>query len=525
MSDPVIWLTNVSKTYLLHNSPVDQMKYVFNLKNIGLPPSVPPEKFEALHDISLQISAGEKVGIVGRNGSGKSTLLKIISENKVQTSGRVRVQGTTQALHTAGYGFDLEMTGRENVMSSLQNNSPSTHELDMAVESIVDFCELGEFFDQPAKTYSAGMLSRLMFAVATEIKPNILIVDEVLGAGDGYFIAKSRNRVEKLISNGCTMLLVSHSMSQVLELCDRVLWLHKGRLIGDGDAFDVIKKYEAFLNGSIDEYEINNNSDTVKQGEALHASISASDPQAEPDHKKNCTSKKAKQKKDEFIPIPLDQSSNKAESFESSPSEAAARVASSGDPDIRKRTPNLQPISELFVSAKRLQLIKLDEPIGFDFPARGGIQRWKQDSPLEFVGFTMLSNHKKTNKFLLHNDVDFVMQFKCLKSGTFILRYALVITDFNGRIKVKNLNSTPDVCSLKAGDLRTAFVSTTPLLLGGGDYVVSIGLYEFEEIEKIEKTVCYDILSRSFEFNVHIDDSLLPVAAEFDHPSNWSFGH
>ena len=204
-------------------------------------------KHTALRSIDLTIHEGEKIGIIGRNGSGKTTLLKLISRNTTPTGGVLNVQGNVQALMQVGLGFHPEFTGRANINAALiyQNYSPAERK---AVEDdIIDFCELGDFIDQPLKTYSLGMQARIQFACATAIKPEILIVDEILGAGDAYFSVKSSNRMEKLTQTGCTLLLVSHSMTQILQFCDRCIWIDNGIVLRDGPAKNVIVEYEAYM--------------------------------------------------------------------------------------------------------------------------------------------------------------------------------------------------------------------------------------------------------------------------------------
>ena len=246
-----IHLKNVFKVYKLHGSQGNQLIDVLGLQRFGFKTKTPSKTFSALSDISLDVPRGHRIGIIGRNGAGKTTLLKLICGNFAPTSGEVAVNGTVQALMNIGLGFHPEYTGRENVEASLQYNGLTRNEYHKAMEDIITFCELGDFLDQPFKTYSLGMQARLMFAAATAIKPDILIIDDVLGAGDAYFIAKSKARIEKLVSSGCTMLLVSHSMQQVLELCDEAIWLDQGRIRMQREAFLVVKAYEEYLHTPI----------------------------------------------------------------------------------------------------------------------------------------------------------------------------------------------------------------------------------------------------------------------------------
>jgi lipopolysaccharide transport system ATP-binding protein len=248
MSDepPAISLKGVSKIYRLYGSLTEQALDVFGLSKLLFWRRPGYAEHWALKDINLEIRRGERVGILGRNGAGKTTLLKIITSNFLPTTGDVIVNGSVQALMGVGLGFHPEFTGHENIRSSLTYNGLSGRDLDVALTEVIKFVELGEFLHQPVKTYSLGMQARLMFAASTAIKPDILIIDEILGAGDAYFSAKSSHRMEKLTSTGCTLLLVSHSTQQVLQFCSRAIWLECGQIVMDGEALGVVKAYEEF---------------------------------------------------------------------------------------------------------------------------------------------------------------------------------------------------------------------------------------------------------------------------------------
>ena len=246
-ANAVITARGLYKEYSLFPSPTAQLSDMLGLHRLRFRKKPEYPKHTALRSIDLTIHEGEKIGIIGRNGSGKTTLLKLISRNTTPTGGVLNVQGNVQALMQVGLGFHPEFTGRANINAALiyQNYSPAERK---AVEDdIIDFCELGDFIDQPLKTYSLGMQARIQFACATAIKPEILIVDEILGAGDAYFSVKSSNRMEKLTQTGCTLLLVSHSMTQILQFCDRCIWIDNGIVLRDGPAKNVIVEYEAYM--------------------------------------------------------------------------------------------------------------------------------------------------------------------------------------------------------------------------------------------------------------------------------------
>jgi lipopolysaccharide transport system ATP-binding protein len=200
--------------------------------------------FHALKDISFEVSAGERVGIIGRNGSGKSTLLQIISGTLKQTSGEICVRGKIAALLELGSGFNPEYTGRENVVVNGLLLGLSEKQLNDKMEDILAFAEIGNFVDQPVKSYSSGMLMRLAFAVQTALEPAILIVDEALAVGDAPFQAKCFTRMRDLAAKGVTILLVSHDIATVRTFCTRALCLNKGEVYAFGEVKGVCDAYE-----------------------------------------------------------------------------------------------------------------------------------------------------------------------------------------------------------------------------------------------------------------------------------------
>lgn len=202
--------------------------------------------FPALRGVDCTIRTGERVAIIGRNGAGKSTLLKLISGNFRPSSGILTVNGRVSALLDLGLGVHEDLTGEQNIRSALAYNGLTRAHLQEAVADITGFCELGEFLRQPVRHYSSGMRARLYFALATALDPDILIIDEVLGAGDAYFAQKCAARIERLTGSGCTMLLVSHNLGQVAMLCDRAIWLEAGTIQADGPALEVISRYKEF---------------------------------------------------------------------------------------------------------------------------------------------------------------------------------------------------------------------------------------------------------------------------------------
>ncbi len=203
--------------------------------------------FEAVSNASFTIREGEMVALMGRNGSGKSTLLKIIAGVYKPSGGRVHVNGAVAPLLELGAGFHSELTGRENILLNGLLMGYSKRQMLEREKRIVEFAEIDQFIDVPVKQYSTGMYTRLAFAVATEVDPDILLMDEILAVGDYSFQLKCFDRIQRFRASGKTILFVSHSMQQVLEYCDRAILLEKGHIIGDGPPENVIELYKASL--------------------------------------------------------------------------------------------------------------------------------------------------------------------------------------------------------------------------------------------------------------------------------------
>jgi len=200
--------------------------------------------FDAIRNLSLEIPKGQMLGLIGRNGSGKSTLLKIIAGVYRPTNGTVMVKGTMAPLIELGAGFHHELTGRENILLNGLLMGYSKREMQRREQSIIDFAEIGDFIDAPVKQYSSGMYMRLAFSVATEVDPEILVIDEILAVGDTPFRIKCFERIEAFRRARKTILLVSHDMQQVAKYCDRAVLLERGEIMAQGNPTDVIDAYK-----------------------------------------------------------------------------------------------------------------------------------------------------------------------------------------------------------------------------------------------------------------------------------------
>jgi lipopolysaccharide transport system ATP-binding protein len=234
----LIELKNVSKRYRMHHS---RELLAHKARRIGRAEG--DLMFEALHDVSFSIRAGERVAIVGGNGAGKSTLLSIIAGVTAPSEGSVRTEGRVGALLELGTGFHEDLTGRENIRVNASLLGLTAKQLERQFDSIVEFAEVGAFLDEPLRAYSSGMAARLGFAVAIHVEPEILVLDEVMAVGDGKFQAKCRQKIDELVAGGVTLLFVSHAMDAVAEICDRAIWLRQGHVAEDGAAAAVIAAY------------------------------------------------------------------------------------------------------------------------------------------------------------------------------------------------------------------------------------------------------------------------------------------
>ena len=201
----------------------------------------------AVNDLSIDIPYGSVLGVVGANGAGKSTLMRVISGILPPTAGRVEVYGKVSTLLALGVGFNPSMSGRENVLLGGLAAGMSRQEIDKHFEEIADFAELGDAIDAPMRTYSSGMYARLGFSVAVTVRPDILIVDEALSTGDARFKEKSLNKMKELRSDASALILVSHALGTIQDMCNEVAWMHKGKLIQRGEPSKVVQAYQEFL--------------------------------------------------------------------------------------------------------------------------------------------------------------------------------------------------------------------------------------------------------------------------------------
>jgi lipopolysaccharide transport system ATP-binding protein len=239
LQDAVV-VDGVHKWYRVYASPTERIKRVLGVRSRHL-------DFRALDDVSFEVTPGTAVGIIGENGAGKTTLLKLIAGTTLPTAGEVKVRGVVAAILELGAAFHPEFSGRDNAVLYGALMGLDRNAMDGRLQDIFDFAELGEFINHPIKSYSTGMMMRLAFAVATHVDPDVLVVDEALAVGDGYFQKKCVDRIRAIRDCGTTILFCSHSMYYVSLFCNRVLWLREGRIEADGTAQEVVTAYEEFL--------------------------------------------------------------------------------------------------------------------------------------------------------------------------------------------------------------------------------------------------------------------------------------
>ena len=240
MNDHIVSARDLSKTYKVYARPVDRL-----IEGLLRRPRHTP--FNALRGIDFEVPKGEGLGIIGENGAGKSTLLKILAGITAPTSGDFRLEGSVASILELGSAFHGELTGRQNIVLNAAMFGLDRQQVNEHTPGIIEFSELGRFIDQPIKTYSTGMVMRLGFAIAIQVNPDVLIIDEALSVGDGYFQKKCMVHLKSYVEKGGTLLICSHAMYYISAFCKRALWLHEGKAEALGPTQEVVPRYEAYL--------------------------------------------------------------------------------------------------------------------------------------------------------------------------------------------------------------------------------------------------------------------------------------
>ena len=242
-----IKVENITKIYKLYDKPIDRLK-----ESLSPGKKEYHKDFYALNELSFHVEKGQTVGIIGTNGSGKSTILKIITGVLTPPTGQVEVNGKISALLELGAGFNMDYTGIENIYMNGTMMGYSKKEMDEKLQDILEFAEIGDFVYQPVKTYSSGMFVRLAFALAINVEPEILIVDEALSVGDVFFQSKCYRRMEEIRQRGTTILMVTHDMGSIIKYCDKVVLLNKGNFVAEGSAGHMVDLYKKILAGQME---------------------------------------------------------------------------------------------------------------------------------------------------------------------------------------------------------------------------------------------------------------------------------
>jgi ABC-type polysaccharide/polyol phosphate transport system ATPase subunit len=523
-------------------------------------------EFWALRDINLELPRRGRLGIIGRNGAGKTTLLKLVTGNVSPSEGSVTVNGEVQALLETGGGLHPEFTGRENIRASLGYLGLSRAEIDEAELEIADFTELGRFLDQPFKAYSQGMQARLSFAIATTVQPEILIVDEILGAGDAYFFTRSTARMSELIESGAGVLLVSHALDQVARFCERTIWLERGRIAMDGPTDEVVKAYERFIRGLEDRrLRAKNQKAAMPQydafdretfTDAVTGSISAiggsldlarltlwrdGTPEGEID---------VGGAQDAGTSGPggllLETGGWGAPQADGS---GYYRTVTDGAGGFRFDLWFLYPQSryELEIvyrvrdaqvsvqldgtgdSAASIPLPAVDEwtTHRFDVPGREApvdpgeerLSRWPGVEGLAIRRVqTVGGSDDEQAVFQVHEPFAVVVEAVATASGEFPLIPAALVFRLDGIVATRHVGDR-ELLRLEEGDRIELRLELGSLMLGNGTYLLSVGLYRELDIGNTLSSTLYDYFDRSFEFVVTGNPPLHTEA--FRHPGSW----
>ena len=259
-----ISVKGVTKVYQLYDKPIDRLKEAMSIRKKNY-----HKDFFALDEVSFDVGKGQTVGIIGTNGSGKSTILKIITGVLSPTKGTVEVNGKISALLELGAGFNSEYTGIENIYMNGTMMGYTKEEMDAKLPEILEFADIGDFVYQPVKTYSSGMFVRLAFALAINVEPEILIVDEALSVGDVFFQAKCFRKMDEIRKKGTTVLMVTHDMGSVIKYCEKVVLLNRGHFVAEGPAGEMVDLYKKILANQLDDETDNNQLDKKMSRESL----------------------------------------------------------------------------------------------------------------------------------------------------------------------------------------------------------------------------------------------------------------
>lgn len=570
MSDVAVQFANVSKLYRVFASRRDNLLDALGFERFVVRRGRFRE-FWALRDIDLQLRRGERLGIIGRNGAGKSTLLKLVTQNIPPTQGEVLVRGEVQALMEVGGGLHPEFTGRENARAALSFVGLGREALDEALDDIADFTELGRFLDQPFKTYSLGMQARLSLAIATTIRPEILIIDEILGAGDAYFFAKSTARMQELLGSGASVLLVSHALDQVQRFCERTIWLDRGRIVMEGETPAVVGAYEQFIrelddrrlrannekahSRPQDAFERDSYTDSISvridapRGSRLEVSrLSLSKDGKEDDRILVGDAQDAATLETGYIMLDPgnwgDPICEEGRYFRPLDAETGAATASAlfhlwfYYPDASYE---LGLTYRLMGSTARIAVFRNGasvgscelvpssdwatawaelEPPGSAVPDGGAAGvHWPGLGDLVIDEVCLMGDEGETAVFEARSPFKLIVSFRARRAGVFDVIPIALIFRRDGVLATRHV-AERDTIELAEGGAAKAILDLGPLRLGNGRYVVTVGLYRFLDPDELTEPEIYDVVDRSYEFQVVGNP---PLHNElFHHPGAWT---
>jgi lipopolysaccharide transport system ATP-binding protein len=565
MSDVAIRFDQVGKMYKVFGSKLDTALDALSLPTFRRDGRY--REFWALRDIDLELARGARLGIIGRNGAGKTTLLKLVTGNLAPTEGSLTVNGDVQALLEIGGGLHPEFTGRENIRASLSYVGLSRPEVEESEREIAEFTELGRFLDQPFKTYSQGMQARLSFAIATTTQPEILIVDEILGAGDAYFFTRSTARMSQLIESGAGVLLVSHALDQVARFCDRTIWLDRGRIAMDGPTDEVVKAYERFIR------EMEDRRLRAKNEKAALAEYDAFDRETFTDavigavsvHGGSVDVARLTLWRDGAIEGEIDVGGAQdadtsgdggilldeggwdaaqadAEGYFRTVADGAARFQFHLWFFYPQSRYELEIVYRVHGADVSIQLDRADDSAAivalptvdewtthrFELPARvehaelaeERLSRWPGVEGLAIRRVqTVGGNDSERAVFRVHEPFSVVVDAIATASGEFPLMPAALVFRLDGIVATRHVGER-EVLRLEKGDRIELRLDLGPLLLGNGAYLLSVGLYQELDIGNTLSSTLYDYFDRSFEFAVTGNPPLHTEA--FRHPGSWT---
>jgi lipopolysaccharide transport system ATP-binding protein len=573
MSEVAIRFEGVGKMYKVFSSRRDNL-----LDALGLMRFLPkrPDRFRefwALRGVDITLERGERLGIIGRNGAGKSTLLKMVTGNLPATEGSIEVHGDVQALLEIGGGLHPEFTGRENIEASLSFMGLNRTEIHTATAEIADFTELGRFLDQPFKTYSLGMQARLSIAIATTIEPDILIIDEILGAGDAYFFAKSTDRMKRLLEGGASVLLVSHALDQITRFCDRTIWLDRGRIVMQGDTIEVVKAYERFIR-ELDDRRIRAQNEKTRAGRfdaferesytdllaaRLHVNHSACC-----DVTRLALSRDDVVEEDVFVGAAQDADIGQAahvlleptgwgvpqvegdrfyRSVEAVDAAATASAsfnlwfyyaASTYEILVEYRLAGGDARLEIFRGGERIGAVELRPApewttarVALEAPVETGkqgeselsVSHWPSNGELMIDELKLLTEHDvETAVFVVGGALRIRFSIRAQRSGSFDVIPVILLFRTDGVLVTRHV-SPRETMRMEAGDVAYATLDLQPLQLGNGRYLVTAGIYKQLDPNEIEPAVFYDVVDKSYEFQVSGNP---PLHNELlSHPDSW----